>query len=532
MLVSSLTTVSENNGNASHLSRRWQPSKIMVFIMIVSALLVLVAGLTFRRLRRRCTGRFESMSPDSVSSLFPDRPIRPLPKRRLRERLSPDVADSIQYPPAPQTTTPLFSYPYNLKEEDAEATGATGRERRLDLEGSYAPRRHRLGTESDEDDALLRRAVVTRPPPEALGRSARLPSKPEPPRHSNPHPPSSTTSSADGYDSFENTNNKKKRKIPTAGDISINSGHGLNETGSVPGSLGASLPSVEGHGDIAGSTTAPYYGSGSLVSGGQGISGPGRGRYGRVRNGRSPLRALSDASNNWAGRNAKLRPPQWASQTSKFPHLPLLSFPFPRFSSFRCTVKVLCADTFMSFKTRAPESYLMLLPTQRNSPHYKVKKTSVFSNNSSSSSSSSNSLVNPVPRQVSLLSPATLRCLGLSLGQGLTLEILTYHQVTKPPAKGNTPNQRKLATQHLQFLETLKVQGCHKMELPKVARHDKEEPSRRSRDAAPPRSIRLRRGNAARIRQGRTRSTRRNLKINGSASSANTRGSLAIHQSL
>lgn len=340
---------SSEDGDRHHLPPRpWKLLTIMIVTMIVSVFLLVVAGLTFRRFLRRCTGRFESMSPDSVSSLFPDRPIKPLPKRRLRERLSPDVADSIQYPPAPQNTTPLFSYPYNLKEEDADGTGSSGRDRRSDLKGSYGPRRHGLGTESDEDDASLRRAVVARPPPEALGRSARLPSKPEPSSYSNPPPPSSTTSSADGYDSFENTNNKKKRKIPTAGDISINGGHGLNEPSSVPGSLGASLPPIEGHGDLSSSTTAPYYGSGSLVSNGQGISGPGRGRYGRVRNGRSPLRALSDASNNWAGRNSKLRPPQWAAQTSKFQQLPLPSssssdLPFPIAQSRCSSLTLFCS---------------------------------------------------------------------------------------------------------------------------------------------------------------------------------------------
>ncbi|KAI2464620.1 hypothetical protein F4781DRAFT_65452 [Annulohypoxylon bovei var. microspora] len=258
-------------------------------------------------------GHSENMSPESASSLFPDRPIRPLPKRRLRERLSPDVADSIQYPPASQTTAPLFVYPYNSK-EDLVSLGVgppnvAHRENAAELGQEAGARRNGLGIE--QDDSLIgqaRRALISRPLHDSPGHAVRAPLRQSQPRQPNPQPPPSTASSADGYDSFENSNNKKKRKIPTAGETILNGTHVLNDLGA----LGVSSPTSAGDDgslDASGVTSTPYYQSGGAIAGGQGISGPGRGRYGRTRNGRSPLRALSDPNSNWGNRNSnKLRP--------------------------------------------------------------------------------------------------------------------------------------------------------------------------------------------------------------------------------
>ncbi|KAI1648791.1 uncharacterized protein F4817DRAFT_332923 [Daldinia loculata] len=258
-------------------------------------------------------GPSENMSPES-SSLFPDRPIRPLPKRRLRERLSPDVADSIQYPPAPQTSAPLFVYPYNAKEDlaslGAEPLSVAHRENAAELGQEAGLRRNGLGNENDGHSLIgqARRAFVSRPLHDSPGHATRAPLRQGQSRQPNPQPPPSTASSADGYDSFENTNNKKKRKIPTAGETILNGTHVLNDLGA----LGVSSPVAtgnEGSLDISGSASAAYYQSGGLATGGQGISGPGRGRYGRVRNGRSPLRTLSDPNGNWGNRTPnKLRP--------------------------------------------------------------------------------------------------------------------------------------------------------------------------------------------------------------------------------
>ncbi|KAI8966405.1 hypothetical protein F5Y11DRAFT_155111 [Daldinia sp. FL1419] len=259
-------------------------------------------------------GPSENMSPES-SSLFHDRPIRPLPKRRLRERLSPDVADSIQYPPAPQTAAPLFVYPYNAKEDlaslGAEPLNVAHRENAAELGQETSLRRNGLGNENGGHSLIgqARRAFVSRPLHDSPAHATRAPLRQGQSRQLNPQPPPpSTASSVDGYDSFENSNNKKKRKIPTAGETILNGTHVLNDLGA----LGVSSPIAagdEGSLDNSGSASAAYHPSGSLAAGGQGISGPGRGRYGRVRNGRSPLRTLSDPNSSWGNRTpSKLKP--------------------------------------------------------------------------------------------------------------------------------------------------------------------------------------------------------------------------------
>lgn len=255
-------------------------------------------------------GTFENMSPESSSSLFPDRPIRPLPKRRLRERLSPDVAESIEYPPAPQASTPLFVYPYNSREDSLSTSvdliDAAGRDHGLRPVGDGGFRRNGLGT-GDDDDSLMaqaRRALGSRGFHGTPDHGFRAPVRSGQPRHPKLQPPPSTASSADGYDSFEITNNKKKRKIPIAGETTLNGTHALNEQAA----FGMPSPPTTGDDDSGEHvpTSTPYYQSGGPLSNGQGISGPGRGRYGRVRNGRSPLRALADSNANWTGRNMKL----------------------------------------------------------------------------------------------------------------------------------------------------------------------------------------------------------------------------------
>lgn len=315
-----------------------QGARCQVFVQTVIMLsCALIAVFTIFRTRLMLTwfyprhsGREDTMASDTVASAstYPnhernerhDRPIRPLPKRRLRERLSPEVADSIKYPPAPQSTPALFSYPCNLKggflEEDVSA-GA--RDFQPDFSGRQASRRNGNGVGSDVDEVAPRRTVVPRPPTESLGRSARMLQKSEVSRQGHsPQPPPSASSSADGYDSFENTNNKKKRKIPTAGEMNGAHGlgdHGLNDSHSHPGGL-AVTPERSGENGI--STSVPYYGSGSFVSTGQNVSGPGRGRFGRARNGRSPLQTLSDASSNWSGRGAKPRSATWSPQPGQY----------------------------------------------------------------------------------------------------------------------------------------------------------------------------------------------------------------------
>lgn len=263
------------------------------------------------------TGHNRTMSPESVSSLFPQRPIRPLPKRRLRERLSPDVADSIEYPPANQNSSPLFYYPSIPRDEVPSRSGGLNGMGRSSLGYEISPKVHAGNGESDEEDMALNSSkIVRRSQPDILNRASALPPKLEQSKHSNPQPPPSTASSADGYESFENTNNKKKRKIPTAGDSALSGTHSLADIGSMSISA-ATSPSNE-HSELGGSASPSYYGAGNFVTNNQGISGPGRGRFGRSRNGRSPLGTLSDAPNSWVGRGPKYRPPQWATSSESF----------------------------------------------------------------------------------------------------------------------------------------------------------------------------------------------------------------------
>jgi hypothetical protein len=251
------------------------------------------------------------MSADTLPSAYPDRPIRPLPKRRLLGKLSKEAANAIEYPPAPASTTPLFLYPFNQRDEDSESNPS--RER-----ATSQPWRTGVGAESDDEEINVRRDVLSRSAPDHAGHLSHTLPKQDNIKNAIPQAPVSAVSSTDGYyDPFELTNNKKKRKIPSTGDSAINGGHGLHD-GMLGGDYdGTTTHSVEGYGDGSSPTASPYYGSGSIASGTQHISGPGRGRYGRVRNGRSPLGALSDSSNNWAGRSGKLRPSQWTPQTSK-----------------------------------------------------------------------------------------------------------------------------------------------------------------------------------------------------------------------
>lgn len=253
------------------------------------------------------------MSPDTLSSLFPDRPIRPMPKRRLKEKLSPEVAGSIKYPPSTLNSVPLFQYPpYTVKEDGSPprqgSTSPSNRNHRDQPSRSYesqnsARRNDTLGPTDDHADTDPRCVFMTRPTPDIINRAGR-PVKGDA-RQSNPQPPVSSASSVDGYDSFENTSNKKKRKIPLAGDSALSNVHGL--AADVNGNGGPSGNSVGERGYHA----APGYPSSYASS--TGISGSGRGRLGRSATGRSPLRALSDGNNGaWRAQKGNATP-QWAS---------------------------------------------------------------------------------------------------------------------------------------------------------------------------------------------------------------------------
>lgn len=134
-------------------------------------------------------------------------------------------------------------------------------------------------------------------------------------KHSKPLIPQSAASSiesADGYDSFENTNNKKKRKIPTSGSL----GNHHTTLSAEMAHMGISSSrdmealNVDSDGGVG-----HYYGTGNsaipAASSGTGISGAGRGRYGRSgpRNGggRSPLGVSMNGLNALQGNRVVLQ---------------------------------------------------------------------------------------------------------------------------------------------------------------------------------------------------------------------------------
>ncbi|KAJ9244689.1 hypothetical protein DTO207G8_2246 [Paecilomyces variotii] len=252
------------------------------------------------------SGTYNS-APDTPSPVYPDRLIRPLPKRPLRSRLSPEAAESILYPPAPPVTQLFYgAYTENGEmvndakvyvQQNAENYGQDG-----STDGDHHhPYENGVDCVSDDEDGpvMVRRNAGFRGA--SLSPSAAAASRQAYPGNvdSSQTKPSS---GPDGYDAFENTNNKKKRKIPTSGNL-----------GSHHSTLSADLANMGISGSASSSAsvndagTGTYYGSGNPASpAGSGISGPGRGRFGRSSarssSGRIPLSVHSQ--NTWPGGRA------------------------------------------------------------------------------------------------------------------------------------------------------------------------------------------------------------------------------------
>lgn len=264
---------------------------------------------------------------DTTSSVYPDRPIRPLPKRRLRSRLSSEVADSILYRPATTFSKPVFQFPYNGTADQQNASSTRARafesetdpfreQRNGDGETNSYQFRGAANGSGDEDGVGMARGYqeqrqrpgnVTNVPRKNYTLSRSDASKQVKP--SIPQSAASSGDSVDGYDSFENTNNKKKRKIPTSGSL------GSHQTSLSADMAQMGISSTRDF-DLAQSKSdngvGHYYGTGNsalpAVSSGTGISGAGRGRYGRAgtrhHSGRSPLGVSVNGSNTiQAGRS-------------------------------------------------------------------------------------------------------------------------------------------------------------------------------------------------------------------------------------
>lgn len=236
-------------------------------------------------------GAFNS-APDTPSPVYPDRLIRPLPKRTLRSRLSLDAADSILYPPAPPTAQLFHGVPTESGGvgDDSEAYVQQSVEHDCQDRISDCDYHHSYENGIDFDSADEDGPVVVRRSAGSRGASLsssvshpqRLPVNGEGSRQIK-----SASAGPDGYDAFENTNNKKKRKIPTPGNMG--NGHSsLSPEFSAMG-LATSAPSTPSAMTTGDANALTYYGTGNPASPvGSGISGSGRGRLGR-RGGRIPL---------------------------------------------------------------------------------------------------------------------------------------------------------------------------------------------------------------------------------------------------
>ena len=283
------------------------------------------------------TSPLDTSSSATMSPLYPDRPIRPMPKRSIKARLSSEVADTIDYPPAPASSNNMFySYPDSVAQRNGAAIRNALREidnvmygpqdeTELDDKQSHRFKGNDPDSEDEGDSGFVRHyenyqhrpgimPAVSRASANGMSRNA----------EAVPRSVASSADSADGYDSFENTNNKKKRKIPTSGNAG-------NHHSAFSASLSQDLANMglsngDGVDTQEGSDAGlgHYYGSGSaatsVAASGTGISGAGRGRFGRSGrrdiSGRGPLTSSMNSSNAWQnGRFTGLRRDQGSASS-------------------------------------------------------------------------------------------------------------------------------------------------------------------------------------------------------------------------
>jgi hypothetical protein len=164
-------------------------------------------------------------------------------------------------------------------------------------------------------------------------------------------PPNSTSSSVDGYDSFENTKNKKKRKIPSPGSLGTPYSHlsadlanlDISSRRSSPDDTPSTLGQQTGADGISNSSTtsvtsaAPTTGAivtaASNASATTASSASNGGRVSRTQwrngNSKSPLGVSSDGSNAWGnGRGSRIKPKDWnANGVFKGGTVPYFDYP-------------------------------------------------------------------------------------------------------------------------------------------------------------------------------------------------------------
>ena len=277
-----------------------------------------------------------------ASPSYPERAIRPLPRSRLKSKLSPTQASSIIYPPDPAPVSPTLSFGGRdgggIEYRDTFVNGDVAHGQYLHHRPHYHQHRDEVAVhhthctcgeelDSGEDEVEFDHPDYRYSTPSASGAvngvaspaaaggvggndavldsvqrrlqdAARLSTKPLP-------QPTSATSSADGYESFENTSNKKKRKIPLSAASSMHQSQLSAEMASMGlnGSVDGAMDDVHGGRDGVVTVKGEYLPTppaSAVPSAGTGISGAGRGRYGR-QNGRveqSLRRPLGSSSVN------------------------------------------------------------------------------------------------------------------------------------------------------------------------------------------------------------------------------------------
>ena len=180
---------------------------------------------------------------------------------------------------------------------------------------SYQFRGAENGSDDEDGVGMAKRYYEQRQRPgsvNSISRNGYTLSRSDAAKYMKPAIPQSTASSGDsvdGYDSFENTNNKKKRKIPTSGSLGSHQTSLSADMAQMGISSTRDIDVAQSESD---SGVGHYYGTGNsavpAVSSGTGISGAGRGRYGRAgtryHSGRSPLGVSVNGSNTLqAGRS-------------------------------------------------------------------------------------------------------------------------------------------------------------------------------------------------------------------------------------
>ena len=235
-------------------------------------------------------------SPDTPSTVFPERLIRPLPRRSLKSRLSLEAADTIQYPPTlPSTSLPTYAhygengeYPNDSKVSVHQHSDGYDHDHDHDHEHDddhECPHHHHHCHHDEYEDDLDSQDEHMVPSRHYFVSSPRSPRSGR-----NRYSTRGSTSGPDGYEAFENTNNKKKRKIPTSGSLSLHHSAMTDQLAHM-GISGKDGPADDSY----------YSSTHAGNSAGLGVQGAGRGRSARKISGRNPLGVSVNGSNARSG---------------------------------------------------------------------------------------------------------------------------------------------------------------------------------------------------------------------------------------